>query len=147
MYSVPIRYPVMICWMYYKCWNLCVCQLTSPVPLITLSVLNCYSPNFQGFILMKNALNNQLGMLGDMFLWLVANLKQGGHLLHKSGTPPKQISRECISEDPEGDCWNWNYSKATSILKTNVHFLVIHEIWWKSKVFLQILKISPSSVS
>ena len=27
---------------------------------------------------MKNALNNQMGMLGDMFLWLVANLKQGG---------------------------------------------------------------------
>ena len=44
---------------------------------ITLSILNCYSPNFQGFILMKNALNNQVGMLGDMFLWLVANLKQG----------------------------------------------------------------------
>ena len=46
-------------------------------PLITLSVLNCYSPNFQGFILMKNAVNNQVGMLGDMFIWLVANLKQG----------------------------------------------------------------------
>ena len=27
---------------------------------------------------MKYALNNQVGMLGDMFLWLVANLKQGG---------------------------------------------------------------------
>ena len=26
---------------------------------------------------MKNALNNQVGMLGDMFFWLVANLKQG----------------------------------------------------------------------
>ena len=26
---------------------------------------------------MKNALNNQVGMLGDMFLCLVANLKQG----------------------------------------------------------------------
>ena len=26
---------------------------------------------------MKNALTNQVGMLGDMFLWLVANLKQG----------------------------------------------------------------------
>ena len=34
------------------------------------------SPNFQGLILMKNALTNQVGMLGDMFLWLVANLKQ-----------------------------------------------------------------------
>ena len=49
---------------FNKCW-------------ITLSVLTCYSPNFQGFILMKNLLNNQVGMLGDMFLWLVANLKQG----------------------------------------------------------------------
>ena len=26
---------------------------------------------------MKNALNNQVGMLGNMFLWLVVNLKQG----------------------------------------------------------------------
>ena len=26
---------------------------------------------------MKNALNKQVGMLGDMFLWLVANLKPG----------------------------------------------------------------------
>ena len=43
---------------------------------LTLSILNCFSPNFQGLILMKNALNNQVGMLGDMFLWLVANLKQ-----------------------------------------------------------------------
>ena len=48
---------------FNKCW-------------INLSILNCYSPNFQGFILMKNALNNQVGMHGDMFLWLVANLKQ-----------------------------------------------------------------------
>ena len=39
--------------------------------------MNCYSPNFQGFILIKNALNNQVGMLGDMFLWFVANLKHG----------------------------------------------------------------------
>ena len=26
---------------------------------------------------MKNAINNQVGMVGDMFLWLVANVKQG----------------------------------------------------------------------
>ena len=26
---------------------------------------------------MKNVLNKQVGMLGDMFLWHVANLKQG----------------------------------------------------------------------
>ena len=57
---------------FNKCW-------------ITLSILNCYSPNFQGFILMKNALNNQVGMLGDMILWLVANLKQGGIYFIKQG--------------------------------------------------------------
>ena len=53
-----------------------------------MSVLNCYSPNFQGFILMKNALNNQVGMLGDMFLWLVANLKQGVIYFIKQALPP-----------------------------------------------------------
>ena len=57
---------------FNKCW-------------ITLSILNWYSPNFQGFILMKNALNNQVGMLGDMFLWLVANLKQGVICFIKQG--------------------------------------------------------------
>ena len=37
---------------------------------------------------MKNALNNQVGMLGDMFLWLVANLKQGGIYFIKKALPP-----------------------------------------------------------
>ena len=69
---------------FNKCW-------------ITLSILNCYSPNFQGFILMNNALNNQVGMLGYMFLWLVANLKQGVIYFIKQALPPKQISRECSS--------------------------------------------------
>jgi hypothetical protein len=62
---------------FNKCW-------------ITLSILNCYSPNFQGFILMKNALNNQVGMLGDMFLWLVANLKQGVIYFIKQALPPNK---------------------------------------------------------
>ena len=44
--------------------------------------------SFQGFILMKNALNNQVGMLGDMFLWLVANLKQGVIYFKKQALPP-----------------------------------------------------------
>ena len=57
---------------FNKCW-------------ITLSILNCYSPNFQWFILMTNALNNQVGMLGDMFLWLVANLMQGVIYFIKQG--------------------------------------------------------------
>ena len=62
---------------FNKCW-------------ITLSILNCYSPNFQGFILMKNALNNQVGMLGDMFLWLIANLKQGVIYFIKQALPPNK---------------------------------------------------------
>ena len=39
---------------------------------------------------MKNALNNQVGMLGDMFLWLVANLKQGVIYLIKQALPPNK---------------------------------------------------------
>ena len=37
---------------------------------------------------MKNALNNQADMLGDMFLWLVANLKQGVIYFIKQALPP-----------------------------------------------------------
>ena len=37
---------------------------------------------------MKNALNNQVGMLGDMFLRLVANLKQGVIHFIKQALPP-----------------------------------------------------------
>jgi hypothetical protein len=37
---------------------------------------------------MKNALNNQVGMLGDMFLCLVANLKQGVIYFIKQALPP-----------------------------------------------------------
>ena len=37
---------------------------------------------------MKNALNNQMGMLGDMFLWLVANLKPGVIYFIKQALPP-----------------------------------------------------------
>ena len=37
---------------------------------------------------MKNALNNQVGMLVDMFLWLVANLKQGVIYIIKQALPP-----------------------------------------------------------
>ena len=36
---------------------------------------------------MKNALNNQVGMLGDMLLWLVANLKQGVIYFIKQALP------------------------------------------------------------
>ena len=37
---------------------------------------------------MKNANNNQVGMFGDMFLWLVANLKQGVIYFIKQALPP-----------------------------------------------------------
>ena len=39
---------------------------------------------------MKNASNNQVGMLGDMFLWLVANLKQGVIYFIKQALPPNK---------------------------------------------------------
>ena len=39
---------------------------------------------------MKNAMNNQVGMLGDMFLWLVANLKQGVIYFIKQALPPNK---------------------------------------------------------
>ena len=39
---------------------------------------------------MKNALNNQVGMLGDMFLWLVASLKQGVIYFIKQALPPNK---------------------------------------------------------
>ena len=37
---------------------------------------------------MKNALNNQEGMLGDIFLWLAPNLKQGVIYFIKQALPP-----------------------------------------------------------
>ena len=45
---------------------------------------------------MKNALNNQVDMLGDMFLWLVANLKQGVIYFIKQALPPN-ISAGSVS--------------------------------------------------
>ena len=45
---------------------------------------------------MKNALNNQVGMLGDMFLRLVANLKQGVIYFIKQALPPN-ISAGSVS--------------------------------------------------
>ena len=45
---------------------------------------------------MKNALNNQVGILGDMFLWLVANLKQGGIYFIKQALPPDKSARSVV---------------------------------------------------
>ena len=45
---------------------------------------------------MKNALNNQVGMLGDMFLWLVANLKQGVIYFIKQALPPNKSAGSAV---------------------------------------------------
>ena len=47
---------------------------------------------------MKNALNNQVGMLGDMFLWLVANLKQGVIYFIKQALPPNKSAGSVYCE-------------------------------------------------
>ena len=44
----------------------------------------------------KNALNNQVGMLGDMFLWLVTNLKQGVIYFIKQALPPNISARSVL---------------------------------------------------
>ena len=46
---------------------------------------------------MKNVLNNQVGMLGDMFLWLVANLKQGVIYFIKQALPPNILAGSVLS--------------------------------------------------
>ena len=56
---------------------------------------------------MKNASNNQVGMLGDMFLWLVANLKQGVIYFIKQALPPN-ISAGSV---PYVDIFIWIYNK------------------------------------
>ena len=45
---------------------------------------------------MKDASNNQVGMLGDMFLWLVANLKQGVIYFIKRALPPNKSAGSVI---------------------------------------------------
>ena len=101
---------------FNKCW-------------ITLSILNCYSPNFQGFILMKNALNNQVGMLGDMFLWLVANLKQGVIYFIKQALPP---NKSAGSVQYNNHSW-----LKTAALNSHLHGLMIENsnfLFWKISI-------------
>ena len=88
---------------FNKCW-------------ITLSIFNCYSPNCQGFILMKNALNNQVGMLGDMFLWLVANLKQGVIYFIKQTLSPNKSA---------GSVPIWNFMKRLRAVDRNFALYVM----------------------
>ena len=54
---------------------------------------------------MKNAINNQVGMLGDMFLWLVANLKQGVIYFIKQALPPN-ISAGSVKQEMEQEMYN-----------------------------------------
>ena len=53
-----------------------------------------FLPNFPGATFIQGGtfipdsrVNNQVGMLGDMFLWLVANLKQGVIYFIKQALP------------------------------------------------------------
>ena len=97
---------------FNKCW-------------ITLSILNWYSPNFQGFILMKNALNNQVGMLGDMFLWLVANLKQGIIYFIKQALPPNKSAGSVHNNRVFQEC----------IIKVVLGQKVLDEFYFLQKIF------------
>ena len=84
---------------------------------------------------MKNALNNQVSMLGDMFLWLVANLKQGVIYFIKQALPPN-ISAGSVSTDskslfinglPLVYCWISCVSVSTEIIVPNK---IMHlQIW------------------
>ena len=53
---------------------------------------------------MKNALNNQVGMLGDMFLWLVANLKQGVIYFIEQALPPNISAGSVNVRDSKRSC-------------------------------------------
>ena len=111
---------------FNKCW-------------ITLSILNCYSPNFQGFIPMKNALNNQVGMLDNMFLWLVANLKQGGiYFIKQEGGNhkiawvyiPQMTQVLCKRQTNEGKIKKNEscFLHSMSLIETSSRWHVI--LWW-----------------
>ena len=67
---------------------------------------------------MKNALNNQVGMLGDMFLWLVANLKQGVIYFIKQALPPN-ISAGSVKCKFKSICTFVNYWINVSNCKYN----------------------------
>ena len=47
---------------------------------------------------MKNALNKPGGHAWRYVFMACSKLEARGHLLHKTGTPPKHISRECTLE-------------------------------------------------
>ena len=55
---------------------------------------------------MKNALNNQVGMLGDMFLWLVANLKQGVIYFIKQACGNDILASVYVEQRKNPGCFN-----------------------------------------
>ena len=61
---------------------------------------------------MKNAINNQVGMLGDMFLWLVANLKQGVIYFIKQALPPNISAGSVFHESSKSIFFSKNQNKA-----------------------------------
>ena len=65
---------------------------------------------------MKNAINTQVGMLGDMFLWLVANLKQGVINFIKQELPPN-ISAGIVCNQIQIRHQNWFDSLVNSACK------------------------------
>ena len=58
---------------------------------------------------MKNALNNQVGILGDMFLWLVANLKQGVIYFIKQVLPPNKSAGSVAVARASVNSILWSY--------------------------------------
>ena len=87
---------------------------------------------------MKNALNNQVGMLGDMFLWLVANLKQGVIYFIKQALPPNKSAGSVVS------CHLGNLQATdtkkieitTVVLKSTNPHLFINVFWTFLKIIL-----------
>ena len=72
---------------------------------------------------MKNAINNQVGMLGEMFLWLVANLKQGviyfieqacGNDILASVYSLKQFLMNVIHKELTFSAFMYRFEQATS---------------------------------
>ena len=71
---------------------------------------DCFSPNFQGLILTKNTLTTQVDMLGDMFLCLVANLKQGVIYFIKQEGGNHKIAWVYLGDQPDSkSSSNWVY--------------------------------------
>ena len=60
---------------------------------------------------MKNALDNRVGMLGDMFLWLVANLKQGVIYFIKQALTPNISAGSVHFFSELGGFCNYNSQK------------------------------------